>query len=90
MRLWSFLRDMFVFDCLFGKHHKGGTPTNHTDSYTTYDSNCDCDYNHDYEPPRSSGYSHNSWDDGHYASEDYYHDSQDGYAHDFDDFDDDF
>ncbi len=31
-----------------------------------------------------------SWDDGHYADEDYYHDSADDYAHDNDDFEDDY
>lgn len=86
MGFWSFLRDIFVFDWLFGNHRKGGTPTNHTDNYTTYDHDCDCA--RDYTPPPSSGYSRSSWDDGYYASEDYYHDSHDDYAHDFDDFDD--
>jgi hypothetical protein len=33
---------------------------------------------------------YNSWDDGHYADEDYYHDSADDYAHDNDDFEDDY
>ncbi len=40
------------------------------------------------DPPRKGG--GQSWDDGHYASDDYYHDSADDYAHDFDDFEDDF
>lgn len=88
MGFWSFLRDMFVFDWLFGNHRKSGTPTNHTKNYTNNERDLDCD--HDYTPPRSSGYSRSSWDDGHYASEDYYHDSHDDYAHDFDDFDNDY
>lgn len=83
MSFWSFIRDMFVFDWLFGNHCKGGTPTNPINNYTTSDRDCD----HDYTPPRKSGYSHSSWDDGHYASEDYYYDSQDDYADDYaDDF----
>lgn len=88
MSFWSFLRDMFVYDWLFGNHRKGGTPTNLINNYTTSDRDCNCD--HDYTPPRNSGYSHSSWDDDHYASEDYYHESHDDYAHDLDDFDDDF
>ena len=88
MSFWSFIRDVFVFDWLFGKHRKGGTPTNHTNNYTAYDRECDC--NHEYEPPLNSHYSHCSWDDSHYASDNFYHDSHDVYAHDFDDFDDDF
>lgn len=91
MSFWRFLRDMFVFDWLFRNHSKNGTPTKHTDNYTTYDSDSDCD--HDYEPPCSSGCSHiswdDSWDDRHYASDDYYHDSADDWAHDEDDFEDD-
>lgn len=85
----NFLRDMFVFDWLFGNHRKGGSPTNRS-NFTAYNNNCECSCNHDdYIPPRSNR-SYSSWDDGHYASEDYYHDSHDDYAHDFDDFDDDF
>lgn len=83
MSFWSFLRDMFVLDWLFGHRHKGSTPTNHN-NYT------DCECGHDYAPPRSSGYSHSSWDNNHYSCDDYYHDSHDDYAHDFDNFDDDF
>lgn len=88
MGFWSFLRDIFVLNWLFGNHRKSGTPTNHTNNHTTYDRGCDCD--HEYEPPFNPRYSHSSWDDEHGASEDYYHDSQDDYAHDFDDFEDDF
>lgn len=90
MRFWSFVRDMLVFDWLFGNHRKCGTPTNHTNNYTNYIRDCDCDHDHNYEPLRSSRYSRNSWDDGHYASEDFYHDSHEDYTHDFDNFDDDF
>lgn len=88
MGFWISLRNMFVCDWLFGNHRKGGIPTNNTNNYTTYDHECDC--SHDYESPHSSQYSRDSWSDGHYASDDYYHDSHDDYAHDFDDFDDDF
>lgn len=88
MGFWCFLRDMFVFDRLFGNHSKNGAPTNHTNNYTTYDS--DCDHEHDYEPPRSSGHSHVSWDDMHYASDDDYLDLADDWAHDEDDFEDDY
>ena len=88
MSFWSLLRYMFVFDWLFGNHRKDGTPTNHTNNYTTCERECDCDY--EYKPPFNSHYSHGNWDNDHYASEDNYHDSHDDYAHDFDDFDDDF
>lgn len=88
MGFWSFLRDMFVFDWLFGNHHKkGGISTNNA-NYTSFTQDSDCD--HDYEPPRSSRYSRSSWDDGHSESNVYYYDSHDDYSHDFDDFDDDF
>lgn len=90
MSFWSFIRDMFVFDWLFGNHRKGGTPTNHTHHPTD---NHAYDFENDFVPPhetRQSRYSYSSWNDGHYASEDYYHDSHDDYAQDFDDFDEDF
>lgn len=88
MGFWSFLRDLFVFDWLFGKHRKGGTPTNHINNFRLLYSDCDCE--HDITPHYNSGYSQSSWDDEYYESEDYYYDSQDDYAHDFDNFDDDF
>lgn len=88
MSLCSFLRDMFLFDWLFGRNRKGAAPTNQTNSNTH---NHDCDCGHDeYTPPLRSNRTYGGWDDGHYASNDYYHDSYDDYAHDFDDFDDDF
>ena len=88
MGIWSFIRNMFLFDWMFGNRRKVETPTSHTNNYTSFNHNCDC--GHDYIHPYDSGYAHNSKDDGHYAIEDYYYDSHDEYAHDYDDFDDDF
>lgn len=89
MGFWNFLRDMFVFDWLFGNHLKGGLPGNHT-NYTSNNHECKCGHDYDdYLSPRANR-SCTSWDDDHYSSDDYYHDSCDDYAHDIDDFDDDF
>lgn len=89
MGFWSFLRDMFVFDWLFGSHRKGGLPDNHTNN-TSHNQDSECGYDHDDDIPPHSNRSYSSWDYGHYASDDYYHDSHDDYAHDFDDFEDDY
>lgn len=83
----SFMRDMFLFDWLFGDHKKRPS-SNQTNNYTSKDQSNDNDL--DFIAPSSSSYFRSSWDDGHYPSDDYYHDSQDDWAHDFDDFDDDF
>lgn len=88
------MRDMMVFEWLFGKRHSERTATNRTTpTYNEHDCLHDCDCDFDFKPhhdSRQSRYTSSSWDDGHYAHEDYWHDSSDDYAHDFDDFDDDF
>lgn len=102
MSFWSFLRDIFLLDWVFGKSHRRNISTIHYNNGTDNDLGCDCE--HYDKPYRSSGYSYGSRYDGHYASDDYScdlhddyscdphddycHDSQDDYAHDFDDFDD--
>lgn len=95
MGFWSFMRDMMLFDWLFGKRHKGNSSScdntgNATGNTGGNKSNNEPDNGIGtvFIPP--VGRSCRSWDDGHYASDDYYHDSHDDYAHDFDDFDDDF
>lgn len=87
MGFWSFMRDMLLFDWLFGDH-KEKASNNQTNKFISQNQANDNDL--DFIPPSSSNYFRSSWDDGHYASDDYYHDSQDDYAHNFDDFDDDF
>ncbi|WP_347294083.1 hypothetical protein [uncultured Duncaniella sp.] len=88
MNFRKFFRYLLLFEWLFGGKSKADKQTSSTDNPPGHDYGCDCDCG--YIPPRKSGYSRSSWDDGHYAHNDYYHDSQDDYAHDFDEFEDDY
>lgn len=77
MGFWNFLRDMFVFDWGVGEYRKRKSTSNQTrhSDYNNYTGyNSDCEHDHYHE---SCEYDH-------------YHDSSDDYAHDFDDFEDDF
>lgn len=74
MRIWSFLRDMFVLDWLFGERSENNRHTEHSSNLSHQDSCCD-DYDDDCL--------NDSYDDC-------LHDSYDDYAHDFDDFGDDY
>ena len=63
MGLWSFLRDIFVLDWLFGRHNKesfGGRSTGESNRAT------DCPHNDDYNSGGHSGYG--SYD---YAQQDF-------------------
>lgn len=88
MGFWNLLREIFLFEWLFGSPEQGCKPVKRTHKFTPFERDCNCGQN--YYPPRNSSYNQDTWSDDHYACEEYYHDSQDDYAHDFDDFDDDY
>lgn len=87
MNLIQTLRDLFLFDWLFGKRRKNSSRTNPPDSH-------DC--NHDYGMPRypdnpdSFDGEHSDWDGRYLGDGDAFSHPGDDYAGVFGDFDDDF